>query len=248
MRIYALLAFCTVSQFVSAQQFEVKEVHGRRYEITKVLDELIFDSLKDLIAPYQLRVDSMIGPVLGESVSYMSSYRPESPLSNLLADILRSEAVSVTGKPAQLAVCNIGGIRSALPKGSVTVGDILEIAPFENMYCVVTLRGKKLLELFEQIASVRGEGLSGARLVIDDRGNLLEATVGGKPVDEKALYRVATLDYLAQGNDKLEAFKDASSVETTTLPVRDVYMSYIKEKTRKGEKLDSKIEGRIIIK
>lgn len=42
---------------------------------------------------------------------------------------------------------------------------------------------------------------------ISKDGKLLDATLNGQPIDEKASYRVATLDYLAEGNDQLTAFK-----------------------------------------
>lgn len=247
LRSFLLLSLCAAPLWLSAQNFEVKNIRGGRYEITSALDASIPDSAKAFLAPYRQKVDSVMGPVLGESASYMRAFRPESPLSNLIADILRLEAADVTGKAADLAVCNIGGIRSALPKGQVTVGDILEIAPFENMYCVVTLTGEQLTELFGQIAAVKGEGISGAQLRISSDGKLIQATVGGQPVDPERKYRVATLDYLSEGNDKMYAFKKAEVVETTTLPVREVLMSYIKEQALKGLKVDAKIEGRITV-
>lgn len=247
LKTFLFLVLCSGSLWVSAQNFEVKNIRGGRYEITSALDAYVPDAAWDFLAPYKLKVDSMMGPVLGESASYMRAFRPESPLSNLIADILRLEAAEITGKPADLAVCNIGGIRSALPQGPVTVGDILEIAPFENMYCVVTLSGEHLLELFGQIAAVNGEGISGAQLKISREGKLIQALVAGAPVEPKRDYRIATLDYLSEGNDKMYAFKKAGCVETTTLPVREVLMSYIKKQARKGLKVESKVEGRITV-
>ena len=67
----------------------------------------------------------------------------------------------------------LGGIRAALPKGNVTVGDVNDIAPFENKICFLTLTGDKVLELFRQIAHTGGEGVSkGVRLVLDRGDNL----------------------------------------------------------------------------
>lgn len=247
LRSFLLVSLCSTSLVAAAQNFEVKTIRGERHEITSALDPAISQGTNDFLAPYKLKVDSMMKPILGESASYMRAFRPESPLSNLIADILYSEAADITGKPVDLAICNIGGIRSAMPKGIITVGDILEIAPFENMYCVVTLSGTHLMELFQQIASVNGEGISGAKLKISSDRKLIQAWVDGKKVEPKQNYRIATLDYLSQGNDKLEAFKKACCVETTTLPVREVIMSFIKEMARKGQKIDAKIEDRITV-
>ena len=48
--------------------------------------------------------------------------------------------------------------------------------------------------LFKAIASLHGEGVSGIRLEINKKGELLNATIGGKPVVDDQLYTVATID------------------------------------------------------
>ena len=97
-----------------------------------------------------------------------------------MADVLREGSLRV-GKMADIGLCNIGGLRSTMPKGKVTYGDVLEIAPFENRLCILSLDGRKLTELMEQIAAVGGEGISGARLVITG-GRASSACRGrGKP-------------------------------------------------------------------
>ncbi len=79
--------------------------------------------------------------------------------------------------------------------------------------CFLTLTGKDVLELFSQIAMRGGEGVSHAvKMDISKDGKLLDATLNGQPIDEKASYRVATLDYLAEGNDQLTAFKKGTDV------------------------------------
>ena len=81
---------------------------------------------------------------------------------------------------ADVGVTNMGGLRTALPEGDITYGNIYEITPFENTLCIVTMNGALLRELFENIAAVHGEGLSGACLEISGDGKLLDATVAGK--------------------------------------------------------------------
>lgn len=99
---------------------------------------------------------------------------------------------------------------------------------------------------FEQIAAVHGEGLSGARLVITSDGKLVDAKVGGKSVDPRKDYTVATIDYLAEGNDKMPAFRDAKS---KTFPkdkvLRDLLIDYVKQCEEKGQFVTARTEGRI---
>ena len=72
---------------------------------------------------------------------------------------------------ADVGVTNMGGLRTALPEGDITYGNIYEITPFENTLCIVTMNGVLLRELFENIAAVHGEGLSGACLEILEMEN-----------------------------------------------------------------------------
>lgn len=199
------------------------------------------------LAPYAHKVDSLMSPVVGTTARYMASHRPESELSNLLSDILVWGAARM-GERADFAVYNMGGIRAALAKGQVTIGDVLDVAPFENKLCVLTLTGDKVTELFTQIASVGGEGVShGVALTISRDGRLLSATVGGQPIDPKRSYRIATLDYLAQGNDRLVAFKAKSQVvapQGQDNNVRYIIMDYFRAKGN----VDAHTEGRIAIK
>ena len=138
----------------------------------------------------------IMGPIVGVVAHNMYADRPESDLSNLLADILVWAAKDYGEQPV-LGIYNLGGIRAALTKGNVTYGDVLDVAPFENKICFITLTGEKMLDLFRQIAKRGGEGVShGLELVISKDGKLLSSKLHGKEIDPKAEYRVATINYL----------------------------------------------------
>ena len=96
------------------------------------------------LEPYKRVNDSIMGPVVGQVAHNMHSARPESDLSNLLADILIWAAKDYNEQPV-LAVYNMGGIRADLTKGDVTYGDVLGEAPCENKISVATLTGEKLM-------------------------------------------------------------------------------------------------------
>ncbi|MCM1109554.1 MAG: 5'-nucleotidase C-terminal domain-containing protein [Clostridium sp.] len=232
---------------VRAQHCTPETITPRRYEVTRALDAGIERELLDMMEPYTRVVDSLMSPVLGESRVYMSAARPESLLSNWVADVLRMSSVRA-GVKADIGLCNMGGLRAAMPEGEVTRGDVLAIAPFENRLCVVTLTGSDLLELCRQIAGVHGEGVSGLRLEITPDGRLLKARVNGRRIKPGRRYTIATLDYLAAGNDKMLALKDAVERRDTPLAVRDVLMDFIRGEQEHGRKLNAKMEGRITVK
>lgn len=232
--------------------------YGQTYRLTgversRILVDSTYDANPDkavagFIAPYRQRVDSVMSPIVGRAACYMFAERPESNLSNMLADILLDAGKDYGEKPV-LAVYNMGGIRAALAKGDITYGDVLDVAPFENKICFVTLTGDRLKELFGQIASVGGEGVShGVELVITADGRLLSARLNGKEIDDSSEYRIATLDYLAQGNDKMVAFKSAKDVkspESTDNNVRFIIMKYLKKMMDRGIEVCPEVEGRI---
>ena len=217
-------------------------LQAERIEVTSELDSHIDPALTALLAPYQAAVDSLRKPLLGQSAMAMTAERPESLLSNWVSDALRAHADSI-GQPADIGLYNMGGIRSNLPAGPITRGDILEMAPFENRFCLLTLKGSDLLNLFAQIAHSGGEGLSGAQLDISPDGQLLAAKVGGRAVDEQRIYTLATIDYLSGGNDGLLALKEAVTCDIRPELVRDVLMAQVKQQGI----ISSALEGRIRI-
>ena len=222
---------------------------------TRIVVDSRYDNRPDaeaaqFLIPYTQKVDSAMGPTIAMVAHDMAATRPESDLSNLLSDILVWGAKDYGEKP-DLGVYNMGGIRAALTKGKVTYGDVLAIAPFENKICFLTLTGEKLLKLFQQMAVRGGEGVShGAELVISSDGKLLSARLHGKEIDLKAEYRVTTIDYLAQGNDGMTAFKECTNLvapQEESNNSRYIIMNYFKDKTAKGETISAKVEGRIVV-
>lgn len=202
-----------------------------------------------LLAPYKAKIDSVMYHVVGTAEMSMDKGSPESLLSNLVADVLRSAASQVLGKPADMGLINMGGLRNVLTQGPITTENIYEILPFENSLCVLTMKGYYLKELFKNIAQRRGEGVSGVRLQITKDGKLLQGLVDGRPVDDDRLYTVATIDYLADGNDGMTALPQAETRECPDgATLRGLFLNYVEARTAAGEKVTSRIEGRITVK
>lgn len=243
---FLILTLCAVSLSLAAQRYEPVAVEAHRIEVTHAWDRLIPARLDSLIQPYRAGVDSLRSPVLGESAMTMTAGRPESLLSNWMSDVLRQHS-GTYGREADMGLCNVGGLRSAMPKGAVTVGDVFEIAPFENRFCLISLRGSDVLDLFAQMAHSGGEGISGAQLNISANGTLLSATVRGKAVKSNKVYTIATIDYLAEGNDGLVALKKAVKRERKQELVRDVLMDAIRSAHAANRPITAQIEGRITV-
>lgn len=231
--------------------YRVTAVERTRLLVDSRLDRDIPKSALRFMQPFTQRVDSVNRPLVGHLARAMRGGQPESLLSNLLADIMVWAGTEFGERPV-MGVYNVGGIRASLPAGDITFGNILEVAPFENKICFLTLRGDHLLELFGQIAACGGQGVShGVELVITPGGQLLRARLNGKPVDTAASYRIATIDYVAEGNDKMVAFKKKTQYNAPAGKENDaryVIASYFRQMMARGVTVDAKMEGRITVK
>lgn len=246
-----MAALAAVAFFAGcSSRYNLVGVERTRLLVDSRYDGQVPEQANDFIAPYRHTVDSLMSPVVGRAARYMAAFGPESPLSNLLPDILMWAGKEYGEKP-DFAVYNIGGMRAAFAEGDVTVGDVLDVAPFENKICFVTLSGAKVVELFTQIAGNGGEGVSReVNMRITRDGRLLGASVGGRDIEPGTEYRVATIDFVAQGNDKMVAFKDGTDVNSPQEErnnVRYIIMDYFREKAAQGLSVDSRIEGRIVL-
>lgn len=234
-----------------AKNYVLTDVSGSRILIDSKFDAREDKHVTNFMKPYKQRVDSVSNPVVGQSARRMTRDRPESELSNLISDIMVWGANELLNQQTDFGVYNMGGLRASLPEGKVTYGDVVEIVPFENKLCVLTLSGEKVLQLFGEMAHRGGECVShGVELVITRDGKLKNALIHGKPVDISKNYRIATVDYVAQGNDGMNAFKSKTNYiapQEFELNSRFVVMAYFRKLAAQGKIVDAKLEKRIKI-
>jgi 2',3'-cyclic-nucleotide 2'-phosphodiesterase (5'-nucleotidase family) len=150
------------------------------------------------------------------AVPFTRSYGESSRLGNFMAD-----AMLAASPGAQLALTNSGGLRSDIPAGKVTLGDVLGAFPFPNELVQLELSGADLWSLMEHGAGLTNGMLQvskGVRVRYDSRRapgqRVVAFTLGGKPILPTARYRVATLDFIADGGDGFQAFKAGRARKT----------------------------------
>lgn len=231
----------------SRQQYVVTSMQAQRYPIVTAGYPKINSEAEVLIEKYKAKLDNEMNQVIGVSAQDMTYARPESLLTNLTSDVMEAYGEAYSDGGCDLACMNVHGHRANLAKGNITVGNIFEIYSFENTLVLLKLKGNDLLDVFESYAKMGGSGISSTvRLVIKD-GKLKSATVKGQPVDKNKVYTITTLDYLADGNDGLEAFKNSLEVIDSGITLRDAMMKYVKDQTAKGKEISSVLDGRITI-
>lgn len=228
---------------------ELVSVEGGNIKVEAVSRVDGAGGVRTILESARRSVDSIKRPVIGEASMALEKYIPESPLMNFAADALLIMARESTGEHVDVAITNKGGLRSNIPAGKITFGDIYNVFPFENTLALLTLTGEQLMQLCREIASVGGEAISGMTMVITPQGELVSAAVGGRPVDPTRNYRVATSDYLSQGNDKMTALAlGTERLVRNDVTIRDLMVLYIKRLAAEGKALGAECDGRITVK
>jgi 2',3'-cyclic-nucleotide 2'-phosphodiesterase (5'-nucleotidase family) len=154
------------------------------------------------------------GEVLGQAAGEFSSVGSDLAEYNLMADALREST------HADFAVENLGGIRAPLLKGAVTRGDLVTLDPFGNTVVTFKMTGAQLRQLLQRY----GPAVSGIRYRVENR-TLVEASVGGAPIDDGRVYAGVTNSYFAG-----YAIKGATEVIDTKKPRLDLLIQYIRDK------------------
>jgi 2',3'-cyclic-nucleotide 2'-phosphodiesterase (5'-nucleotidase family) len=201
-----------------------------------------------IILPYKMQLDSQMNKVIAYSEKALQKDLPEGLLNNLVADlslIIGNQYLTRENNPtASVCLLNQGGLRSTLPKGAITVGNVFELMPFDNEFVVLEINGKKMEELCNFLAAKGGMPVSGLSLTIkDDKANNI--LIQGKPLDISKNYFVITSDYLSAGNDEMTFFLNPISTKNISLKVRDAIIEYFNQQTKLGNTLNPVLDKRI---
>ncbi len=227
---------------VPALAFAQREVKSTRLELTSAFDAKPDSTAMQLLLYYREAVDSIVSPVVGRSEVAMTPGRPESLLGNWVADAMMDFSDFDGGGRADLGIVNVGSLRASVPEGNVTRGDVMLIIPFQDNLAVAYMKGSDLLSLMSEMALAGGEAVSHeVRMTMTQDGKMKEVSISGLPIDEERTYRVVTLDYLAEGNDRLPSFAKAQRVEIGDQCIRDILV----ESVRRSGVITSSLEGRI---
>ncbi|MFT3751744.1 MAG: 5'-nucleotidase [Paludibacter sp.] len=198
------------------------------------------------LQPFKQKIDTEMNIVIGQAAETMRPHAPESLLSNFCANVYLHTAADFAGSKIDIAVVNLGGLRTVIPAGNITVRKVFELMPFENELVIVWLKGDKLFELLQFFAKVGGEGVSGLRMEIS-HGSATNISISGEPLDTGRLYSIATNDYLAGGNDKMFQLAMYEKRINTGIKIRNMLLNYIKMETKNGNKIQSSLDGRISV-
>ncbi len=202
-------------------------------------DSAVAAFLAEQEAKYEQGYREVIGQA---STSLTRSSVGEAPLNNLIADVMRERS------GADFAFMNFGGIRADIKAGPVTREDIFKVLPFGNEIVSFHCSGAFLKAIIERKVSGGSRGLviSGGKVVFNknlpDGQRVVYMEVGGAPLKPDKTYRVATNDYLLEGNSGLYMLKDIprSEVDFSGVKVGEALIDYF----QKHSPVAGKVDGR----
>ncbi|HET6555981.1 MAG TPA: 5'-nucleotidase C-terminal domain-containing protein [Prolixibacteraceae bacterium] len=205
--------------------------------------------LESMVKPYRDSLEKDMNTLVAISATPLVKGKPESKLTNLVADILLDFGTAYAKKQQlnmlpDASYVNYGGLRASLPQGEITVQRIFELMPFENELVMVELSGTDFMQMAGKIASRGGEGVAGFRMGIRD-GMAAILTVRGKVIDPQASYWVVTSDYIANGGDQMSMFANARQRINTGTKIRDELIRALTVRYRESGIIDAKEDGRI---
>ncbi|MDR0542160.1 MAG: 5'-nucleotidase C-terminal domain-containing protein [Dysgonamonadaceae bacterium] len=235
-----MLSACGQSKYV------VQSVESSRIEMDSAWDAKANPAMAALVASYKTQLDAKMNAPIGVAAQTLQKGFPQSLLSNFTADAMQQMAETEWGH-VDFAVMNMGGLRSTLNQGPITLGNLYEVYPFENRLVLLELPGKAVKDFFDFIAFHGGQGLSGTVSLAVKKRAVESLNIGGKPLDERKVYRIATIDYLAEGNDGMVAFQQATKVEDSNRQLRDWMIEYVKTLTANNIEINATIDNRITI-
>ncbi len=199
--------------------------------------------------PYKIILEQDMLRVISVSAEEMVKDRPESNLTNFLADLLLAEGeneLTRMGKnfKPDISYFNYGGIRTFLPKGEITVGKIFELMPFENEMVFLKLSGTQVQNFLNGIARGGGDSLGGIHFIISDN-KAKNVMVGEKPLIPDSFYWMVTNDYVAAGGDDREVLTQNLEFVSGEIKIRDAIISHLEKMQESGEIIKVKPDGRI---
>lgn len=207
----------------------------------------IDSSMYKVMLPYKKTHDEQMYTVIAKSEDPLVKADVESTLGNFFCDAVIYETKKILGKDSDMvdvAIFNKGGLRNSLPKGNITIGNIFELMPFDNELVLLKLSGTQFKDMCFKIVEKGGIPVGGMRLTM--KGSTpTDITIKGKPFDETKNYWVVTSDYLANGGDSYNFFKNATDRKMMNILLRNVIINYCEDITKLDQTIKPKLDGRI---
>lgn len=211
-----------------------------REPLAKYADEVVGTTVNELDQARCRSADCLLGQAVADS---MLEYRRN------------QTAADGQGAGPDFALVNGGGIRATIDAGDITRGQVLTALPFGNAVVELAYPGDELRKVLEgcvsQVNQVNQGAItswlqvsSGVQIRYDPArtpgSRLLGVSVGGKPLNDTATYRVVTVDFLAGGGDNMLP-QPAPPSSPSLNPIDAVFVSYLQSHSPLNNTLQERV-------
>ena len=189
-------------------------ISERLIPVDSRLDSRRDPELLAAIEPYRAGIDSLYNHEIFrlEAAEPLNGRSPQ--FHDFVARFIADRGEQVLGKPVDVAIGNKGSLRTTWAPGAVSEGAVLDMMPFRNHIVVLELKGSDLLEAFE-VMEARG-------------GDIAGGLTDPKLIDPERRYRVATIDYLANGGDYMTPLTRGTRLAESRQWVFDDLLDYLR--------------------
>ena len=219
---------------------KITNVNWTCYPIDQSLQE--DPEIKKFLVPFQKKTKRELNKIITTTTEafshdgYPCRFR-EVALGDMICDGI-VKTLAENNLPVDFAFITGGNIRAELPKSSVTLENILEILPFRNQIWRLTLKGSDLSEFFQTVASARPGFASFAQISAEVRykltyqksgpGTISDLRINEKEIEPDRLYRIGTIDFLAQGGDGYDVLLKRIQTDITRVFLYESFANYLR--------------------
>lgn len=222
---------------------------------TTALDKDLQKNITAWRGPFEKYAAEVIGTtknVLDQTTCQKGDCLLGQVIADAMLEYRQNQTNGTDGKP-DFAIINAGGIRATIDEGNITRGEVITAFPFGNAVTQLKYSGSDLRKILEgcvsRVSQFNQKKTSSwfqlsKNVAIEyneskDAGSrLVNATIGGKALDDKTDYNVVTVDFVAGGGDNLlKPSKDFISLES----LDQVLVAYIREHSPLQNALEKRV-------
>lgn len=176
-------------------------------------------TIDSLVTPYRMEMQEEMTQVIAYSKKSFTKGRPGGSLNNWAADAVLNQELSRKSKDEPVfCLLNVGGLRSSINEGNVTLGDLYKLMPFDNEIVWVKMPKTALIDVESYLKERNGEPIAGASLT---NGKL---KLDGWNSNTESFW-IVTSDYLMNGGDKMFFFERRLDEEFSNVLMRDAMIA-----------------------
>lgn len=227
------------------------------HELITITDRTPSDpEMAALIKRYSDQLSAQLDVVVGRTTVELDARNTtvrarEAALGNFIADAWRA------AMRTDVAIANGGSIRTnaLFPAGPIRRRDVIAWLPFGNTVTAIRIRGAVLRAALEngvsQVENLSGRfpQVSGLRFTFNPTRpagqRVLEVQVGGRPLDDNALYTVAVTNFLLGGGDGYAMLRQGDVlVDPAGGPLE---VNVVTDAIQRAGAISPRVEGRITV-